>query len=232
MAREQNGHVPLGKRLFSLSGIVPLGFFLVVHTWTNASAMRGQDAYVATVGSLARVPLLPLVEVLMVFLPLAFHAAYGTWMIATRAPMDASPLGPTLAKANRVSAALALVFVAWHVYETRVHAWRAGIAPDAFYSTLAWRLSSVSYGFPSRAAGYLLGVTATIAHLALGAYAYGVSSGWFPKADQKKRAAWGIGALGVLLFVTQVSTVISLATGSHFASASKTPECAPMSSSK
>jgi succinate dehydrogenase/fumarate reductase cytochrome b subunit (b558 family) len=230
MAREQN----LSRRLFSLSGILPLGFFLLEHTWANASALRGQDAYVATATSLARIPLLPIVEVLLVFAPLAFHAAYGAWMIASRASLSSapSPLGASLARTSRVCAAIALVFIAWHFWETRVHAWRAGVAPEAFYATLAWRLSSVSHGFPTRAVLYLVGVTATVAHFALGAYAYGVTSGWFPKADQKKRAAWGIGAIGVMLFVASVSTVISLATGSHFTSAGKTPECAPTSSAK
>ncbi len=228
MAREQ-----IGKRLFSLSGIVPLGFFMLEHTWANASAMRGQDAYVATVQSLAQIPLLAVVEVLFVFAPLAFHAAYGAWMLATkRTASDPSPLGPTLARASRACAWIALAFIAWHLWETRIHAWRAGVAPEAFYATLAWKMSSVSHGFPTRAIAYLVGVTATVAHFTLGAYAYGVTAGWFPKADQKRRAAWGIGALGVMLFLASVSTVISLATGMHFSSTPKTPECAPASSAK
>jgi succinate dehydrogenase/fumarate reductase cytochrome b subunit len=142
MARDQ-----IGKRLFSLSGIVPLGFFLLEHTWTNASAMRGQDAYVATVDSLSHIPLLGVVEVLLVFLPLAYHATFGTWMLATKSvSRTPSPLGSALSKTNRISAAIAIVFIAWHLWETRVNAWRTGIATNAFYSTLAWRMSSVSHG--------------------------------------------------------------------------------------
>lgn len=222
MTREE-----IGKRLFSLSGIVPLGFFLLEHTWANASAMRGQDAYVATVTSLSHVPLLAIVEVLLVFVPLAYHAAYGTWLLVRRAAREPSPLGESLARVNRVCAWLALAFIAWHLWETRVHAWREGIAPEAFYATLVWRLSSVSHGFPTRAVLYLVGVTATVAHFGLGAYSYGLATGWFPKADQRKRAAWGFGALGVMLFLASVSTVISLATGMHFSNTPKTPECAP-----
>ncbi len=228
MARDK-----IGKRIFSLSGIVPLGFFLLEHTWTNASALRGQDAYVATVDSLSHIPLLGVVEVLLVFLPLAYHAAYGTWMLATKnVSQTPSPLGAPLARTNRIAAAIAIVFIGWHLWETRIHAWRVGIAPNAFYSTLAWRMSSVSHGFPTRAVAYLLGVTATVTHFALSAFSYGVTSGWFRKADQRNRAAWGIGAIGVMLFIASVSTVISLATGSHFSSASKTPECAPAQTAK
>lgn len=228
MARERS----IGKRLFSLSGVVPLGFFLLEHTWANASAMRGQDAYVATATSLARIPLLTVVEVCFVFLPLAYHAVYGTWMLAARVKVEPSPLGVSLARTNRVCAWIALAFIAWHFWETRVHAWRAGVAPEALYATLAWRMSSVWHGFPTRAVAYLAGVTATVAHFALGAYAYGVTARWFREADQKRRAAWGFGALGVMLFVASVSTTISLATGMHFSSAPKTPECAPASSAK
>src|SRR5580765_2383482 len=139
----------MGRKLFSLSGVLPLAFFLVEHIWANASALRGQDAYVSTIDSLARIPLLPLVEILLVFVPLTYHALYGLYMM--REPVkDEPPYGRTLALANRMAAIPAFAFIAWHFWETRVQAWR-GLDPHAFYATLVWRLSSTWHGFPVRA---------------------------------------------------------------------------------
>ena len=221
MARED-----IGRKLFSLSGALPLAFFLVEHTWANASALRGQDAYVATVDSLARIPLLPVVEVLLVFVPLAYHALYGVWMMRTPVA-DEPPYGRRLALTNRIAAIAAFAFIVWHFWETRVQAWR-GLDPHAFYATLAWRLSTTWHGFPVRAVLYLLGVTSAVAHLAISAWGFGINAGYFTTKLQKKRGAYACIGIGTLLFITSASTVISLATGLEFSGAAKpTAPCTP-----
>ena len=206
----------LAKRLFSLSGVVPLGFFLLAHVWANAAALRGQEAYVHTVESLMRVPLLLAVEIGLVFVPLAYHALYGLWLM--RAPIaKTAPHGRALAITDRAAAMIALAFIVWHFAEYRLAAFRSGLDPHAFYSTLVFRLSSTWHGFPVRAVLYLLGLAATVFHFACGVFSYAVTSGFVAK----RRAAWGALALGSLLFVASSATVISLATGLEFSS---TPE--------
>jgi succinate dehydrogenase/fumarate reductase cytochrome b subunit (b558 family) len=208
----------VGRKLFSLAGIVPLAFFLIEHTWANASALNGQDAYVATAVGLEHIPLLGLLEVLFVFAPLAYHALYGLWMMRSGLPENAPPYGRRLAITNRVAAMAALVYIAWHFWELRVQAWR-GLDPHAFYATLVWRLSSTWHGFPVRAVLYLIGITATVAHLAISAWGYGVTTGYFTNKRQKRRAAYACAAIGALLFVVSTSTVVSLATGLEFSPA-------------
>jgi succinate dehydrogenase / fumarate reductase cytochrome b subunit len=216
----------MGRKLFSLSGVLPLAFFLVEHIWANASALRGQDAYVSTIDSLARIPLLPLVEILLVFVPLAYHALYGVYMMREKVK-DEPPYGRPLALANRIAAITAFVFIAWHFWETRVQAWR-GLDPHAFYATLVWRLSSTWHGFPLRAVLYLLGVTASVAHLAISAYGYSVTAGYFATKRQKQRGAWACITIGGLLFITSAATVVSLATGMEFTSTRKpSAACTP-----
>jgi succinate dehydrogenase/fumarate reductase cytochrome b subunit (b558 family) len=212
----------MGRKLFSLSGVLPLAFFLVEHIWANASALRGQDAYVATIDSLARIPLLPLVELVLVFVPLVYHAFYGLYLMRENVK-DEPPYGRTLALANRIAAITAFAFITWHFWETRVQAWR-GLDPHAFYATLVWRLSSTWHGFPWRAVLYLLGVTASVAHLAISAWAYGITARWF----KPRRGAWACGTIGALLFLTSAATVVSLATGMEFTSTRKpTAVCTP-----
>lgn len=222
MARE-----PLAKKLFSLAGIVPLAFFLIEHTWANASALNGQDAYVATALGLEHIPLLGVLEVALVFAPLAYHALYGLWMMRAGLPESAPPYGRRLAITNRVAAVAALAFIVWHFWEIRVQAWR-GLDPQAFYATLVWRLSSTWHGFPVRAVLYLLGITATVGHLAISAWGYGTTAGYFTTKRQKRRAAYACAAIGALLFVVSTSTVVSLATGLEFTPARRqSAPCTP-----
>ena len=222
MAREH-----LGRRLFSLSGVLPLGFFLLAHLWANASAVRGQDAYVRTVEALVHVPLLVVLEVALVFAPLAYHAIYGLFVMRTKLD-EAPPYGRRLAVTNRAAAMLALAFVLWHVWEWRVAAWRSGLDPHAYYATLAWRLASTWHGFPVRAVLYLVGVTATVFHFVCGAWGYGVTSGFLASKREKRRAAIGALAIGTILFVVSSATVVSLATGLEIQSTPKpSAPCTP-----
>lgn len=64
-------------RLHSLTGVVPLGGFLLEHLWTNASATAGRTAFNEAVGQLQRLPGLLFLEVFGILLPLTFHAFYG-----------------------------------------------------------------------------------------------------------------------------------------------------------
>ena len=51
------------RRLHSLCGVLPIGAFLVVHLWTNLSAVRGRGAFRHAVGDIQAIPALPAIEV-------------------------------------------------------------------------------------------------------------------------------------------------------------------------
>ncbi|MBP1611412.1 MAG: succinate dehydrogenase subunit, partial [Acidobacteria bacterium] len=62
------------RRLQSLTGVVPVGVFLLEHWFTNAFALGGAAAYNEKVEFLRSLPYLFLLEVFGIFLPIAFHA--------------------------------------------------------------------------------------------------------------------------------------------------------------
>ena len=66
------------RRLHSLSGLIPVGAFMVVHLAANASIMNGASAFqniVYQIHSLGDAILI--VEWLFIFLPILFHALLG-----------------------------------------------------------------------------------------------------------------------------------------------------------
>lgn len=68
------------KRLHSITGLVPLGGFVLEHLYSNSAALRGPDAYAEMIAGIWRIPYVALLEWGMIFLPIAFHMLMGLWM--------------------------------------------------------------------------------------------------------------------------------------------------------
>ena len=71
--RAGQGHSFLLRRLHSLSGIIPIGVFLIEHFFSNAFATNGPHAYADQVKFLTGLPFVLGLEILGIYIPLAFH---------------------------------------------------------------------------------------------------------------------------------------------------------------
>jgi succinate dehydrogenase cytochrome b subunit len=216
------------RRLHSLTGVVPLGAFLVVHLWANAGVLAGERAYDRTAGSLQRLPLWPVVEVLFILLPLAFHGIYGVWL-ATRGARPA-PEKKALTLLQRASGVVVLVFVVGHVAEFRVQKWFFGMSADAFPTALVDHLSWTWGGVPWIAFAYLAGIAASIFHLANGIASLATKSRFANGATTERRVVVMAAVLGSVLFVVSAATVIALATGTRLLSPADEGKTAPCGS--
>jgi succinate dehydrogenase / fumarate reductase cytochrome b subunit len=198
------------RRWHSLTGIVPLGVFLVLHTLTCASLLRSDAAFQST---LLRVPMF--LELFGIVLPLVYHGGYGV-MIAWRERKDRSRF-PTLriATLQRVTGAIALVFVLLHVWSTSVQKWFYGASPASFYTMLEARLSSTAWSIPWTAVAYMIGIAATCFHFSAGVWSFTIAWNLSRSDRAKKRVAWTSGAVGSVLFLIGAFAVVQLATGTR-----------------
>ncbi len=115
------------KRLHSLSGIFPIGVFLLEHFFGNAFATRGPEAYNRYVEFLLGMPYLWVLEIGLVFGPLLFHGIYGLLIAA-----EGDVLHPTQGLGaryhnlaylfQRITGVVLLVYISYHVWNTRVQA--------------------------------------------------------------------------------------------------------------
>jgi len=203
------------RRMHSLSGVVPVGAFLVVHLWTNASALAGQPAFDAAVSRIHETPLLPLVEVLFIFLPLAFHAGYGVKLAFEGRPNAAAyPYARNWAYTlQRVTGIVALIFILYHLQELRLPKLLGQLRPEGFYPTLSLRLSSTIAGVPWLAIGYLIGVGASVLHFANGLTTFVMSWGISGSRASQQRLGAAFALAGVFLFALGAATTIYFATG-------------------
>src|SRR5574340_1276559 len=75
--RAGEGHSFLWRRLHSLSGIVPVGAFLLEHFLSNAFATNGPAAYNDQVRFLTSLPFVVAIEAVTIWIPILYHSLYG-----------------------------------------------------------------------------------------------------------------------------------------------------------
>ncbi len=107
------------RRLHSLLGIVPIGFFLLEHVITISSVMGGGHAFDAAVAKLAAIPhdILIAMEIVFIALPILFHGIYGLY-IARQAKLNPGRYGYMRNKQftlQRISAYYLFIFLILHV---------------------------------------------------------------------------------------------------------------------
>lgn len=217
------------RKLHSLAGVVPIGAFLVEHVWTNAAALDGPAAYERAVGRIRSLPGLVALEWLFIFLPLAFHSFYGVWLTLRGRPNAVRyPYARNwLYVMQRATGVVALVFLAWHLYEFRVQTWLYGMRPVAFYGTLAAHLSATRAGVPLAALFYLLGLFASVFHFTNGMWGFCFSWGLTTSRAAQRRSAWVFAVLGAGLFALGGATVLHFATGAWFTGSSEGAAACP-----
>jgi succinate dehydrogenase / fumarate reductase cytochrome b subunit len=161
----------VNRRLHSLLGVIPVGLFLIQHLVVNHFATRGAEAFNKAAHFMEMLPFRYVLEVGIIFLPILYHAIYGVY-IAFTAKNNVSNYGflrNWLFMLQRVTGIITFIFIAWHVWETRI---AAALGAQVNYDMMASILSS-----PFMLAFYLIGVISTVFHFANGLWSFAVSWG-------------------------------------------------------
>lgn len=207
------------RRWFRLTGVLPVGIFLVLHLWTSAAILTSRSAYDAELVAVNGVPVIAVLELVLVFLPLAFHALFGIHLAFRPDPGPHHYASDRLHLLQRITGLAALVFIGAHLWELRLQAFVGDLRPATYSTRLEEHLSSTTWGVPFVAIGYLLGVAACVFHLANGMTSYWSRSGRARAPHELRNARIGFAALGGLFFATSFLVVLQLATGTRLLSA-------------
>jgi succinate dehydrogenase / fumarate reductase cytochrome b subunit len=110
------------RRLHSLTGIVPVGAFLFEHILiSNSTAISGPAAYARQVSFLANLPLVFFLELIGIWLPIAFHALYGfyIWYGGDGNTIAYPWTGNWMYTAQRWTGGIAFAYIVWHTWTMR-----------------------------------------------------------------------------------------------------------------
>ena len=119
--RAGQGYSFVLRRLHSLSGIVPIGAFLIEHFISNSEATKGVQAYNDQVKFLTNLPFVHVLEWVFIFLPLLYHGIYGLyiWYKGDSNVGEYPWTGNWLYTSQRWTGIIAFIYIAYHVIDMR-----------------------------------------------------------------------------------------------------------------
>ncbi|MEO7030528.1 MAG: succinate dehydrogenase, partial [Acidobacteriaceae bacterium] len=182
--RAGEGHSFFWRRLHSLSGIVPIGAFLVEHIVSNFEAVNGPLAYAQQVKFLNGLPLVRVLEWAFIFIPLLFHAGYGVFIwLRGRSNVNLYPwAGNVMYLMQRVTGLIAFAYIVQHVWRQRFSGINLPEHPGAAFHKVQVELHN-----PWMLAVYIIAMVATCWHFAYGIWLFAAKWGITPGDRARKR---------------------------------------------
>lgn len=212
---EKNRRAFLLRKLHSLSGVVPVGGFMLFHLFTNAKATQGQEAFDAAVRDISHMPFVTVIEFAVILLPLLFHTVYGIGIAINGKPN----VGQYTYSRNwmytlqRVSGLVAAVFIVLHLKDYWWPKMMGTMEPSQFYPKLCENMSATTKGVPLMALWYVIGIAACVFHFANGLWGFCFSWGITVSRRSQRMAATVFGLVGLVVFFMGANTAIYFATG-------------------
>lgn len=229
-------HHFLLRRLHSLSGVVPIGVFLISHLTTNSSVVwgilnrsryddvhPGAATFQHEVNFIHSIPFLILIEIFGLWLPIAFHSILGVYYATTgRSNLTRYPHQDNWRYTlQRISGYVGIVFIFYHVATLRWGwtflipggtKWDGEFAASTMAAALQGGVDGMTTAGLLVSIGYMVGVSLLVFHLANGLWTAAIT--WGITVTQRAQRRWGIACagLGAALMLMAWSAVIGFAT--------------------
>ncbi len=197
------------RRLHSLSGIIPVGVFLVMHLTVNSTILFGGDEFQARVDQIHSLGsfLVP-VEIVGIFLPILFHAVLGIVIIMS-GRSNAATYGYganwryTL---QRWTGMIAFVFILahlWHMHWLGKPFGGSYFDPHDAPNTVVRAMQMKVFWAPL----YVLGVVASVYHFCNGLWTAAITWGLTVGRQAQRKFGYAMAVFGLLLTIGGVATV-------------------------
>ncbi|GAA3408834.1 succinate dehydrogenase cytochrome b558 subunit [Paenibacillus hodogayensis] len=190
------------RKLHSLLGVIPVGFFLVEHLITNYEAFNGgHQGFIDSVRWLNSLPLVFFLELFGIWLPILYHGIYGLF-VAFQSRSNVSNYGyfrNLMFTLQRVTGVVTLIFIAWHFFTTRFQVTLGNQTHDS----LGVLMHEV-FTTPAYFTMYLIGVLASTFHFTNGMWSFLVSWGITvgPRAQRVSSIVWmGVFVVMSIMFI-------------------------------
>ena len=210
--RAGKGYSFLLRKLHSLSGIVPIGAFLIEHILSNFEALKGPAAYAAQVKFLNSLPLVRVLEIGLIFIPLAYHMLYGVY-IALRGKSNLvyySWAGNWMYMTQRWTGYIAFVYIIQHVIRQR---FTGAMLPEN--PGMAFHKVQVELQNPWMLAVYVIAMIAICWHFSYGIWLFAAKWGITPGVKARKRFGYVCVALGIALAVMGLASIWAFVGGKY-----------------
>jgi succinate dehydrogenase / fumarate reductase cytochrome b subunit len=200
------------RKLHQLSGIVPLGLFLLEHFYTNSKALSGAAAFNDAVKDLQSIPYILFVEIGGIFIPLIYHAVYGLVITMEARPNNLAYPYPRnwFYLIQRITGVILFFFITFHVLN-----FRFGMIPGLNNRSVAthyeqgFTIVSGEFHLVPIFIIYLVGITATVWHLANGVWLFLVDWGITIGERAQRVTGYACIGFGVVLLLVGINAAVA-----------------------
>jgi succinate dehydrogenase / fumarate reductase cytochrome b subunit len=195
-----------------LTGIIPLGAFLLEHLYTNSKALTGPGDFNKAVTDLQSIPYVLFVEIGFIFIPLIYHAVFGMFITWEMRPNNLSYPYPRnwFYTIQRVTGIVLFFFILFHVLN-----FRFGLLPGlndksvAHYPNQAYDIVANEFQLWWIVAIYTVGIVSTVWHLANGIWLFLVDWGLVIGERAQRLTGYACIAFGVLLLALWANVTLA-----------------------
>jgi len=200
------------RKLHQLTGIMPLGFFLLEHFYTNSKALNGAADFNTAVKDLQSIPYILLIEIGGIFVPLIYHAVYGMVITVEARPNNLYyPYSRNwFYTIQRVTGVILFFFITFHVLN-----FRFGLIPGlnnlsvANHPEESFQIVAREFRMVPIFIVYVIGITSTVWHLANGIWLFLVDWGIAIGERAQKIAGYACLGFGVVLLAVGINAAVA-----------------------
>jgi succinate dehydrogenase / fumarate reductase cytochrome b subunit len=200
------------RKLHQLTGIMPLGFFLLEHFYTNSKALSGAASFNTAVTDLQAIPYILFIEIGGIFIPLIYHAVYGLVITVEMRPNNLYyPYARNwFYTIQRVTGFILFFFIAFHVMNFRfglipgLNTLSVAHHPDQAFAVVAREFRIIPIFIV-----YVIGITCTVWHLANGIWLFLVDWGITIGERAQKIAGYACIGFGAVLLAVGINAAVA-----------------------
>ena len=200
--RAGQGHSFFLRRLHSLSGIIPVGAFLIEHFISNAEAFKGPIAYGKQVEFLNSLPGVFLLELFFIWIPILYHGLYGIyiWYRGDSNVTNYPWSGNWLYTAQRWTGIIAFIYIVQHTYSLRFTGVHLATHPMQSFAKV-----QAEFQNPWMIAFYAVGIIAASWHFSYGLWLFAAK--WGITTGEMARRRFGYVCLALALGLVSIGAL-------------------------
>jgi|SRR5579872_1674348 len=208
--RAGQGNSFFWRRLHSLTGIIPIGAFLIEHIlYSNAIAINGPSAYARQVRFLGSLPLVIGLEAVGIWIPILFHSLYGfyIWYRGSANVVHYPWEGNWMYTLQRWTGAIVFAYIAWHVWHLRFAGVDLHVHPGAAFGKVQLELVNPFYF-----AFYIVGLLCAAWHFSYGIWLFCAKWGITAGERARRKLLFACMALFLVISITGLLSLRSFRT--------------------
>lgn len=175
------------------------------HLIINHFATLGEEAYNNAAGFVGNLPFVIILEFVVIYIPLLFHAVLGIYIAFTadNNPVRLNFFRNWMFTLQRITGIILLFFIAWHVWETRI---QKALGAEVDFQMMADILTN-----PIMLIIYIIGIMSATFHLANGLWGFLVKWGITQSPRSQYISSWVMGIFFVILSIVGIRAALAFA---------------------